>query len=705
MNQLADLPASVGVSGKQLSGLASSSHFTLTVAGQAADTFKVIHWQGEEGISRSYRYTLSLAAHEEVDAGKLLGQDATLGIDWDGETRKIHGYVSELTHIGTLVSDHAEEYQLVLESPLSKLKQNRQSRVFLNLDMKSLLEKILLDAGFDATTFKIELSGNYPVREYTVQYNESDYNFLTRQLEHNGLFYTYTQEKEHARLEIRDDSTTLPKMQGCEALEYKATTGQVENVESIQALQKGQYYLTQSVKRKDHNYRTPDTPLVSEAATGSGIPATGTDYIYGERAPTLEESDQLAQRRLQAIDWQRAIYVAETNCRGISSGVSISIHGHPIADNNGDYLVVSATHEGNQSNAFAFGGASTNAATDKTYRNELTLIKKEIPYRPPVDDERRTVVPGVLSAKVESTGGDYAYLDDQGRYRVRSPFDLSETQGGEASHPVRMAQPNAGPNHGVHFPLLAGTEVLLACMNGDPDRPVILGSIANPASQSPVTSLNASQHIVRTAAGNEIMMEDQQGNEKINLHTKDQKNVLSLDANSDGHLIALRTEEGKAEFYAKKTMDFESTDSCTLKAGNDQTITVENKHSVQTNKKEIEFKAGTDILLTAKEALKLNAVNKDITLNSGQDMIVEAGKSLSLKALSGNGSLVVEQGALSMEAAMEVTITGQGGGAITISQGGGTIQISTSGDLIINASSVEISGSSVNISGQQVSVG
>ena len=419
---------------------------------------------------------------------------------------------------------------------------------------------------------------------------------------------------------------------------------------------------------------------------------------------TLEEGEQLARRRQEVLDWQRGVYVAETNCRGITAGTTLSISGHPQDDNNGDYLVLSALHQGDQSQAFAFGGSQTTAATAKTYRNELSLIKKDIPYRTPVDASRIPQVHGVLTAKIETTGGDYAYLDDQGRYRLKPLFDVADTKEGEASHAVRMMQPSAGSNYGMHFPLHAGTEVLVACMNGDPDRPIILGSVANPATQSPVTSANASHHTVRTFAGNELLMDDMENSEKINLHTKDQKNFLSLDANSDGNLVALRTEEGKAEFYAKKTMSFESGDTYTLLAGNDQTITVENKHSLQTNKKDIAFNAATDIALTAKQNIKLSAEDKDISLTSGQDLIIEAGKTMSVRVMDGDSTMTVDQGQLSIEAAQDITILGQGGGPIQISQGGGTIEISTGGDLTIKASSVEINGSSVNINGQQVSV-
>jgi type VI secretion system secreted protein VgrG len=687
---------------QQAGSTASSTHFLFEVADHPKDTFNVINWQGNEAISTSYLYTLSLATSGLLDTNQFVGKDATLSIDRDGEMRLIHGCVSGIRRISELVADHAWEYEITLASPLYKLNLTRQSRIFLNLDLKSLIEQVLLTGGFTSDTFKIDLQTTYPVREYIAQYNETDFNFFSRLLEHAGVFYSYVQQEKQALLVIQDDSAMLPAMPGTAALTYLPASGQVDGEETVHLLQRQMFYLPESVKRKDHNYRTPETTLISQASTSSKIPAKGTDYVYGERAVTLEEGEQLARRRQEMYDCQRENYIAETNCRGLTAGTSFTVSGNPQDDYNGDYLVLSVIHKGDQSQAFAFGGGHAAAATGKTYSNEAILIKKETPYRPPVDRKRIPLVHGTLTAKIETTGGEYAYLDDQGRYRLKNLFDVGDTPEGAASHPVRMMQPSAGANYGMHFPLHAGTEVLVACMNGDPDRPVILGSVANPASMSPVTSANAnaSQHTVRTFGGNELTMDDLSDSEKINLHTKDQKNILSLDANSDGHLLALRTEEGLAEFYAKKVMSFESGDSYSVITGNDQTITVENKHSLRTNKKDIALNAGTDIALTAKDNIKLNAEDKDISLTSGQDLIVEVGKDMSVKVMDGDSSITVQQGSVSIDVANSINIQAEGG-PITIEQGGGKIELND-GKVSIQGNTVSLEGNSVAVTGQSV---
>jgi len=679
---------------------ASSTHFLFEVTDHPKDTFKVINWQGTEAIATSYGYTLSLATDDLLDTKQYTGKAATLSIDRDGEMRLIHGCVSGIRPVGKLVADNAWEYEVTFASPLYKLSLTRQSRIFLNLDFKSLIEQVLTTAGFTADSYKLDLQTTYPVREYTAQYQETDLNFFQRQLEHAGVFYSFIQQDKQALLVIQDDSAQLPAMPGTAALTYKPSSDQIDSEETIHLLQRELRYLPESVKRKDHNHRTPETTLTSQASTSSKIPAKGTDYVYGERAVTMEEGEQLARRRQEMYDCQRENFIAETNCRGITAGTTLSFSGHPQDGYEGDYLVVSVLHQGDQSNAFAFGGGKTKSATGKTYTNEAILIKKETPFRPPVDRKRIPLAVGVHNATIETTGGEYAYLDDQGRYRLKPMFDVASTKEGEASHPVRMMQPSAGANYGMHFPLHAGTEVLVGYTNGDPDRPVILGAMPNPITTSPVTSANASQHTVRTFGGNELTMDDLSDSEKINLHTRDQKNILSLDANSDGHLVSLRTEEGLAEFYAKKVMSFESGDSYSVITGNDQSITVENKHSLQTKQKDIAFNAGTDIALTAKDNIKLNAEDKDMSLTSGLDLIVEVGKDMSVKVMDGDSSITVQQGSISIDAANAISIMAEGG-PITIEQGGGKIEIAD-GKISIQGNTVSLEGNSVAVTGQSV---
>ena len=459
--------------------VASSTHFLFEVADHPKNTFKVIHWQGGEVISGNYRYTLSLSASGAVDDSIILGQSATLSICRDGDMRMIHGCVSEITYLGARDTDHAEEYQVVIESPLYKLNLTRHSRVFLNLDLKGVIEQILLSAGFAVDSFKFDLKTTYPVREYIAQYNETDFDFFQRLLVHAGVFFSFVQQEKQAVLVIRDDSTGLTPLTGSVALIYMPASGQVEGEETVHLMQIAEHYFPPHEKRPDHSSRnSANTFIIQDPTPGKLTCADNNDDDYWS-ATMRTEAGYLVRRRQQAIDCQRTLYKAETNCRGIAAGSTLTVSGYPCKDSNGDFLVVAVLQQGGQAQGFVFAGsfitASRIAAPPaksrqkiKPYHNELLLIKKDTPYRPPLDLVRSLYINGVIAARIVTPGGDCAYLDDHGRIRLRMPFDTTATQAGADSQATGMQALAGIP------PLLrAGDLVHLASVDGDPNWPVI----------------------------------------------------------------------------------------------------------------------------------------------------------------------------------------------------------------------------------------
>ena len=176
-----------------------------------------------------------------------------------------------------------------------------------------------------------------------------------------------------------------------------------------------------------------------------------------------------------------------------------------------------------------------------SWENRFTAIPVTTPFVPP----RRTPwprIPGLVNAVVDgSIKGDYAELDDQGRYHLRLGYDRSGRTDKSATHPVRMMQPHAGSHYGMHFPLRPGTEVLVGFVNGDPDRPIIVGTAPNPITASPVELRNQTQNVLRTGSDNEIVMEDLRGIERIRIHSPHEATTLQLGAVEEAEEGALTT--------------------------------------------------------------------------------------------------------------------------------------------------------------------
>ncbi len=676
---------------------ANQGQFTFRIAEQTGAELTVAAFTGEQvALSEDYRYQVRLRSAGPLEPSPLVGRPAVLEIATGRQPVLVHGLIAEFGDAGPVPG--GREYLATLVSPLFPLALARNNRVFINKTVPRIIEEVLVEAGFAAADFEFRLHGDYPVREYTVQYDESDYDFIARLLSRSGLFFSFEAGRDQARVLFHDGVDELPAAPGGEALPFRPQSGTHRGRETIFAFGSKARLLPGRVELKDFNYRTPEVGLEVGDSRRSA-PGHGSDYRCGENYQSLQEGQDTARNRQQAYDWQRATWQAESDFRGATPGTILTLTEHPDPQANGDYLIIAVEPRGEQANGFAYG----RQGGAPTYRNRMTLVRAGTPFRKPLPAQRR--VHGVFTARIESIGGEYAYLDEQGRYRVRADFDRGDAAPGQASHPVRLMQPYSGDNYGLHCPLHPGTEVALACVNGDLDRPVLLGALPNPETPGPVSSANPSQHILRTWGGNELLMDDRNGKERIELFTEGQKNLLRLDADSAGHKVRLATAEGAMEVSAAKTLLMESGDTHRVDSGAEHLIFVENGQQLTTRKGEIELQAATDLRIKAADHQYLQAEREDISMRAGKDMVVQVGEAMAVEVRNQNLTLLVKDGQLSIEAAKDINILGQGGGTIHIGQSGGQIEIDPQGNITIDSHTVDINGQSVNIQGSSNSQG
>jgi type VI secretion system secreted protein VgrG len=674
---------------------ANQSRYFFTLAGND-DSFKVIGFESGDGslhaLSSDYALELTLSASHPLRGESLLNQPGRLSLVNGKASQEIHGRVTEVTAMGRNLDKF--EYRLRLASPLSLLKLNRQSRVFLKRTVVEIAKEVLEGAGIDPQLVVFKTRHDYPQREFVAQFQESDFDFLMRQLAFWGLFFHFEQTAEEWKLIIRDHVQDLPKLAEPGLLHYREQSGQDRSEESLYQLHARNTVLTGGIQLYDHNYRTPSTNL---NVTQSGSAGQGTDYRYGEHHQTPEEGAWLAQVREEALDWQRQTYQAETDCCALAPGQTFTLTSHPDPVLNGDYMVISVSHHGDQGS----GDANTRDGVGQHYRNRLVLVRNGTAYRHPLPDETPQMR-GPLTARVENRGGDYPHLDDQGRYKVRLPYDLSGNAATQASHHVRMMQPYGGDKYGLHFPLHAGTEVALGHLNGNPDRPFILGALPNPETPSPVNADNPSQHILRTWGGNELLLEDRAGEERIELFTRDRQNVLSLDAKKEAHLIRLASEQGDMKIEAGKTILQHSGDSHTLESGNDHEVTVENNQRLMTKNQDIQLDAATDIEFKAKQNIRAQAEAQDVEIKAGRNSVQTTQRDASWEVKQGDMKMQVESGRFELRAAKAITLLGEGGGNIHLGQAGCSFEIDTGGNLNLSGKTLNITFQTINMKGQNI---
>ena len=474
------------------------------------DTFEVIAFSGTEEISRPYRFEIDLlAGHPDIDMQRLLFSTATLTLEKGDHIRSIHGVVAQCRLTDALPNQRFC-YHVQLVPRLWLLSLSRQNQIYQKLSVPDIIaQEIKADTAKDATKdaaaglvgddFEMRLTSNYFIREYTVQYKESDLDFISRLMEHEGIFYFFEQIDEREKMIISDNNVHFANLTEADTLAYRPGSGlsRAED-EAVLVFHCVLRRIPRKLILKDYNYRKPTVVLQGEAEIDSK--AHGVVCNYGDHFKTQEEGSALARVRAQEMSCGKQVCEGRSNSIRLSAGWRFNLEEHFRDAFNAEYLLTKVVHEGRQPLEGTAGLTQVGRqATD--YGNTFTCLSAEVEYRP----TRRTPkpsFPGLMNAHVDAANLDErAEIDGQGRYKLIMPFDLSGAEAAKASRYVRRSQPYGGGAEGMHFPLLKGTEVICDFINGDPDRPIIVGVVPNPEKKSVVTAENYTRNVIRTPSG------------------------------------------------------------------------------------------------------------------------------------------------------------------------------------------------------------
>jgi len=516
---------------------ANEVRFTFHSPELADDELMVVGFTGEEAISRPYRFELDLLSENAtVPFSALIDQPATLTIHSGEEPLPIHGIVADVQQGRPQGAYYS--YRIVLVPRLWRLSLTHQSRVFQNASVPEIVRQVLQEAGLVGDAFRFALESSYPTRDYCTQYKETDLAFISRLLEYEGIQYFFEHGDEVEALVMTDRRGENPPVAGERSIIYRPGQGfAAPHEDTIHEFVFREQIVPGRVVLKDYNYRTPDADLRAESQLTDEMP--GVYYDYGEHFKDEDVGKRLARVRNEELNCRRKQGTGEGLSPRLRAGHRFQLDEHYRLDLNQQYLVTEIRHIATQRGLVSMEAGED---TGPPYRNEFVCIPASVPFRPPrITPEPK--LPGIMTAKVESAGGEYAYLDEQGRYRVKMPFDLADTESAGASKPIRLAQPYAGSDYGMHFPVHANAEMVFACVDGNVDRPLGLSTVPNPQQGSPVTSGNHTKNVIRTASQNEIYMEDEKGNERIKLYSPYKNSIIQLGSpNAPIEGIGLTTE-------------------------------------------------------------------------------------------------------------------------------------------------------------------
>ncbi len=570
----------------------------------------VVSLQGSEGISRPYQFDLDFVSREaEIDVESLLQHSAAVVVKQafhiPGETGikfrsiRYQGTLSSFDFCeGAFASKGNPDwflYRATLVPHLWRLSLNLGCRVFLDKNIPQIVEEVLWDNKFLPDQYEFRMNRDvYRKREFVLQYQESDLNFFSRLLEQEGIYYWFEHEGTEEKIVFGDSPAAYGAVQGGDAVPYRQVMVEDKNgaygrgiawvePEVVFSLRSQVRLLPLGVTLQDYCSQSPTAKLRSKGTAAKA--GFGQGYEYGDHYLTEKEGTRLAEARGQEIQTRQRVFQGAGVVKSFHAGMVFGLEKHHREAFNQSYLITEVRHSVEQSMALGSPQAPT-----ASYENEFVCVPATLNYRPP----RLTPKPrigGFLHATVDAAGdGQYAELDDQGRYKVKLKLDLSDLEKGTASCWIPMAQPYAGNGYGVHFPLHKGIEVAVAFANGDPDRPLILGAVPNPTTRSPVVGSNQTQCIVKSAGNNMILFEDQEGQENLFLHAQKNESVrvngsVRERVGGNRHLMVRKNryeEVGRDSHVTVKGHRYERIGGgLHLKIEGDQSVSVQGNQSVQ----------------------------------------------------------------------------------------------------------------------------
>ena len=578
-----------------------------------ADVLNAVRFDGTEGLSELFEFSIEAVGEgDPVDFNKAIGSNCTLSLEGKTTKREFCGVLTEATHLEASAS--LNTYRLVLRPWLWLLSRTSDCRIFHDKSTPDIITEVFGDRGF--TDFEPRLSESYPPREYCVQYRESDLDFVCRLMEEDGIYFYFEHEKGKHTLVLADAKSSHNAVPEMPELMYlpRVVTGRTDT-ESVYEMVTNRSFQSGKVALKDYDYEKPTAKMETEHSRSIGHARDNLEiYDFPGRYTETSDGDRFARVRLEAAQAQDKRRQALGDAPALFPGGLTRLKDHPQDSENVEYLVVGCNH------AFAVQDYRSAASTPggEPYRGNYVLQPSDRPFRAPAATPRPRVQ-GPQTAKVVGADGEEIDVDEMGRILVQFHWDRRQ----DKSRRVRVAQTWSGANWGSIMIPRIGQEVVVEFIEGDPDQPLVVGTVYNADRGVPYplpankTKGGVKSNSSKGGAGyNEIVLEDKKNAEEIGIHAQKDLKVVVL--NTETREIGERFAGGGP---ARKT---------TIKNGDDEL-------KVSTGKQKV------DIAI-------------DQNTKAGKEVVIEAGVKLTLKV--GGSSIEITPAGITITGTAKVDING-----------------------------------------------
>jgi type VI secretion system secreted protein VgrG len=485
------------------------------------DKVLILHASITEELGRLFQMDVELASDDpNLDFSAIVGGNATIRLELltSKTPRYFNGFISRFVQTGA--TGDSGTYRATLVPWLWFLTRTSDCRIFQKLAVPDIIKQVFRDHGF--TDFKDSLSGSYTPWEYCVQYRETDFNFVSRLMEHEGIYYFFEHENGKHTLVLADSSSAHSSFPNYDEVPYRNARTKL-NVETIaswtleQEVQPGTYALN------DFNFEKPKTSLVAQ----SEIPTDNAQsnfviYDYpGEYGEQSEGSDY-AKVRIEELHSQYEVVHGDGNARGLAVGSTFSLTASPRRDQNRKYLITSASYHLSADN---YLGGSEARSDAETFTCSFAAIDASKPFRS-ARVTPKPLIQGPQTAIVVGPAGEEIYTDTYGRIKLQFHWDRYGKANEDASCWVRISQSAwAGKHYGAIYIPRVGQEVIVEFLEGDPDLPIVTGRVYNADCMPPYdlpankTMTTLKSNSSKGSGGfNELRFEDKKGEEQVFIH-------------------------------------------------------------------------------------------------------------------------------------------------------------------------------------------
>lgn len=677
---------------------ANAARFFVELGSYDQDDLKVVRFSSEEALGELFTVTVEFASRDpELDLEAITGAPAVFYVSTETGERYLHGIATEISRQRS--TPRHTFYTVTIRPKPWVLTRRTDCRIFQDITTEDILKAVFDVHGLTSSDLEFDLASATKAHHYCVQYRETDFDFVTRLLQDEGLYFSFDSDAERSVMVVTDKATQRPALPvGDDSLRYAPPGGMMPEDDRPQVFdaELRRAVVHEAYATRGWNIEQPSEMHDARTARESDpLEVFESIDVYDD----AEVGGGISGRRLEALQAREVELTGRSNAVGVVPGYALELGGDERPEFDGEYHVVAVTQTGASGQSLeedmATGGEST-------YSNVFVAIPAATPYRPARTIPRPLAEGTQLGLVVGSSNAEIE-TDEYGRIKVRFRWHRESPEDETSSCWIPVAQPWAGSDFGFLAIPRVGQEVVVDFIDGNPDRPIVVGSVYNGENMSPQTlEENKSRMILRSRSlggsggFNEITLDDKESSEELFMHAeRDMRQTVKRNRTRSVGGDESVTVSGKQTTTVKKDQELTVQENRTTTVVKEQTLTTGEDFTRNSGKNEIRDVA-ENVTLTVGGDVE-ETVRKSVTTTIGKDQTVTVGNARKTEVGGGDELAVTGELEVSSSGATKVdagkTIELNAADEIKLTCGSASISLKKNG-------TIEIAGVAIKINGQ-----